>query len=182
MTSGDGVLLETARLQLRRFTPADVDALDRINGDPEVMRYIGDGNPWPRAQTEARIRRMLKAYELYPGLGLWRGDDKVEGRFVGAFALFYVPNTVEVEVGYRLDKSAWGRGYATEGARALVRHGLLELGLERVVGLTHPDNEASKRVLMKAGLHPAGMAHRYGRDLCYFVVERNQAQAARASA
>lgn len=168
----NSILLETERLILRRITLSDLDDMARINGDPDVMRYIGNGSTWTRAQSETRIRRILKVYELFPGLGLWIGEEKVSRRFVGAYALIYIPKTVEVEVGYRLCKSAWGRGLATEGARALVRYGIGELGLNRVVGLTHPKNEPSKNVLMKAGLQPRGMGHYYDKELCYFVAEK----------
>ena len=162
-------LLETERLILRRIKLSDLGDMARINGDPDVMRYIGDGSTWTRVQSEARIRRILQVYELYPGLGLWIGEEKTSRRFVGAYALIYIPKTVEVEVGNRLCKSAWGRGFATEGARALVRYGMVELGLNRVVGLTHPENAPSKNVLMKAGLQPRGMGHYYDKELCYFV-------------
>ena len=169
------VLLETQRLILRRVALTDLDDMTRLNSDPNVMRYIGDGSVWTRAQSEARIRRVLKVYELFSGLGLWIGEEKPARRFVGAYALIYIPKTVEVEVGYRLQKSAWGRGLATEGARALVRYGMFELGLDRVVGLTHPDNEASKQVLMKSGLQPRGMGHYYDKALCYFVARKSAA-------
>ncbi|MEQ1515737.1 MAG: GNAT family N-acetyltransferase, partial [Usitatibacteraceae bacterium] len=139
--------------------------------DPAVMRYIGDGSVWTRAQSEARIQRIQKVYEFFPGLGSWIGEEKSTGKFVGTYALIYIPKTVEVEVGYRLHQSAWGRGLATEGARALVRYGMVELGLDRVVGLTHPGNDASKHVLMKSGLQPRGMGHYYDKQLCYFVAE-----------
>ena len=172
MPRADHILLETERLVLRRITMADLDNMSRINGDAEVMRYIGDGSVWTRAQSEARIRRILTVYQIFPGLGLWIGEEKSTRRFVGAYALIYIPNTVEVEVGYRLQKSAWGRGLATEGARALVRYGMFELGLDRVVGLTHPDNEASKQVLMKTGLQPRGLGRYYDKSLCYFVAEK----------
>ena len=178
MAREDHVLLETERLVLRRITMADLDNMSRINGDAEVMRYIGDGSVWTRAQSEARIRRILTVYEIFPGLGLWIGEEKSTRRFVGAYALIYIPKTVEVEVGYRLEKSAWGRGLATEGARALVRYGMFELGLERVVGLTHPYNQASKRVLMKAGLQPRGMGRYYDKELCYFVAEKSTSSVA----
>ena len=172
MPRKDCILLETERLVLRRITMADLDNMSRINGDAEVMRYIGDGSVWTSAQSEARIRRILTVYQIFPGLGLWIGEEKSTRRFVGAYALVYIPNTVEVEVGYRLQKSAWGRGLATEGARALVRYGMFELGLDRVVGLTHPDNEASRQVLMKTGLQPRGLGCYYEKSLCYFVAEK----------
>jgi [ribosomal protein S5]-alanine N-acetyltransferase len=166
------VLLETERLVLRRVTMADLDDMVRINSNPDVMRYIGDGSVWTRAQSEARIRHILKVYENFPGLGMWIGEEISTRKFVGAYALIYIPRTVEVEVGYRLQKSAWGRGLATEGSRALVRYGMFELGLDRVVGLTHPDNEASKHVLMKSGLQPRGIGHYYDKELCHFVAEK----------
>jgi RimJ/RimL family protein N-acetyltransferase len=78
---------------------------------------------------------------------------------------------VEVEVGYRLLPEAWGRGYATEGARALVAHGFDVLGLYRIIGLAHPDNIASQRVLHNAGLRDAGWGRYYERDLRLFVAE-----------
>ena len=120
-------------------------------------------------------------YEIFPGLGLWMGEEKSSGRFVGAYALIYIPNTVEVEVGYRLHTHAWGRGLATEGARALVRYGMVELGLDRVVGLTHPENDASKHVLMKSGLAPRGTGWYYEKELCYFVAEKSTLAAANSS-
>ncbi len=171
MSHADQALLETERLILRRMSMKDLDKMARLNSDPDVMRHIGDGTVWTRAQSEARIRRILKVYEIFPGLGLWIGEEKVSRKFIGAYALIYIPRTTEVEVGYRLQKSAWGRGFATEGARALVRYGMFELGLDRVVGLTHPDNDASKHVLMKAGLQARGTGRYYEKELCYFVGE-----------
>jgi RimJ/RimL family protein N-acetyltransferase len=168
------ILLETGRLILRRYERDDLDRLDRLNSNAEVMRYIGDGSLRTREQTRAAIGRTQRIYDLFPGLGFWIAEEKPRNKFVGVFALIYIPKTVEVEVGYRLAKPAWGRGLATEGARALVRYGLLELGLDRVVGLTHPANDPSKRVLMKAGLEPRGMGHYYDKELCYFVAEQSR--------
>jgi RimJ/RimL family protein N-acetyltransferase len=129
------------------------------------MRYIGDGSLRDREQTRAGIARAQRIYDLYPGLGFWVAEEKPKRNFVGVFALIYIPKTGEVEVGYRLVKSAWGRGLATAGARALVRYGLFELGLDRVVGLTHQENDPSKQVLMKAGLQPRGTGHYYDKEL-----------------
>jgi len=85
-----------------------------------------------------------------------------------------VPKTVDVEVGYRLLPGAWGSGYATEGTRALVRHGFAGLGLARIIGLTHPENLASQRVLAKAGLRDAGWGRYYGRDLRLFEAAQDE--------
>jgi RimJ/RimL family protein N-acetyltransferase len=154
---------------LREFCADDVDALHRLNSDPRVMRYIGDGSIDTREAAERAVTRSMKYYRNFPGLGVWPAEDREKGVFVGWFCLKYVPETVEIEVGYRLAPEVWGRGYASEGARALVRYGFNALGLDRIIGLTHPDNAASQRVLQKAGLADAGWGRYYGRRLRLFV-------------
>lgn len=161
--------LETPRLGLREAGAGDAEAFHQLDGDASVMRYIADGAVGTREAAAAAVARAMRYYALYPGLGKWVAEERSSGRFVGWFSLNYVPKTVEVEVGYRLLPSAWGRGLATEGARALVRHGFDSLGLYRIIGLTHAENFASQRVLQKAGLRPAGTGRYYDRELRLFV-------------
>jgi ribosomal-protein-alanine N-acetyltransferase len=163
--------LATQRLALREFRAGDAENLYRLNRDPRVMRYIGDGSVATRASAAAVIARTRKHYRNYPGLGVWPAEERANGAFIGWFCLKYIPATVSVEVGYRLVPQAWGRGYATEGARALVRYGFDVLGLYRIIGLTHSDNVASQRVLQKAGLRDAGWGHYYDRDLRLFEAD-----------
>ena len=153
----------TARLVLSEITAEHGHELYELDADPRVMRYIGAGRVRTREDVDEAMRRIPRAYALYPGLGTWRATRRDNGDFVGWFALKYVPGTVEVEVGYRLRHAAWGRGYATEGARELVDYGFDELGLFRIIGITHPENVSSRRVLEKAGLVDAGMGYYYGR-------------------
>jgi RimJ/RimL family protein N-acetyltransferase len=149
------VLLETERLVLRRFTGADVDALCGLDGDPEVMRFITGGRPTPRdVIRDETLPRFLRAYERFEGFGVWAAVERSTGEFVGWFE-FYPPDghgPEEAELGYRLLRSAWGKGYATEGSRALIRRGFTELGVRRVVAETMAVNAASRRVMEKAGL------------------------------
>jgi RimJ/RimL family protein N-acetyltransferase len=161
--------LQTLRLDLREFVAGDLDDEYRLDSDPRVMRYISDGKPSTRDEVAAAIKRMLRVYRLYPGLGTWRASRRDTGAYIGWFTLKYIPQTVEVEVGYRLLHEAWGRGFATEGARELVRYGFENVGLDRIVGLTHRDNAASQRVLTKAGLRPFGWGRYYGRRLRVFA-------------
>ena len=163
--------LDTQRLVLREIGSEDIEALYRLDRDPGVMRYIGDGSIGTREGAAAAVARAIRYYALYPGLGKWRAEERTTGRFIGWFSLNYVPKTVDVEVGYRLLPPAWGQGFATEGARALLRHGFDTLGLYRIIGLTHPDNGASQRVLQKAGLRDAGWGRYYQRNLRVFVAE-----------
>ena len=149
------VYLETERLVLRRFTEADADNLFELEGDPEVMRFLTGGRPTPREviRTET-LPRFLHYYERLEGFGFWAVIEKVTGEFLGWFE-FRPPEgggPGEVELGYRLRRSAWGKGYATEGSRALIRKGFTELGVRRVVAETMAVNTASRRVMKKAGL------------------------------
>lgn len=162
MSSLPAPWLETLRLELREFVTGDRPDLVRLDTDPRVMKYIGDGRLATQAQISAAIERVCRAYALYPGLGNWRASRRDDGKYIGWFSLKYIPNTVEIEVGYRLVPEAWGQGVATEGATELVRYGFDELGLERIIGITHPDNVASQRVLRKAGLRDDGWGRYYG--------------------
>ena len=144
----------------RRFTPADVDLLAALHGDAEVMRHIGD--PEPRAVVESStLPAVLREYEELPaGLGQFAGQAP---DFVGWFSLKPATSVGldpgDVELGYRLLPSCWGRGLATEGARLLVRRAFTELGVERVVATTMAVNMGSRRVLEKAGLRHVRTFH-----------------------
>ena len=148
---------ETARLTLRRFTAADVDDLAALHGHPDVMRRIDDGKPVPRAVVEQEtLPRIVREYrELPDGLGCFAARETSTGLFLGWFSL-RPANSVGLdggtELGYRLMPSVWGRGYATEGAQALVAKAFTNLGVERIVATTMTVNTASRRVLEKAGL------------------------------
>jgi RimJ/RimL family protein N-acetyltransferase len=156
------VFLETERLVLRRFTEADADNLFELDSDPHVMRFLTGGKPTPRdVIRNETLPRFLRYYERSEGLGYWAAIEKSTGAFLGWFE-FRPPEgggPGEVELGYRLRKSAWGRGYATEGSRALIRKGFTELGVRRVVASTMAVNTASRRVMEKAGLTLARTFH-----------------------
>lgn len=147
------VLPETRRLRLRRFTPADLDRLVELDGDPEVMRYLSNGRTTPlRVVRDEVLPRMLADYDRSPGLGRWAAVDRADGTFLGWFALDPSPDRSQAELGYRLRRSAWGRGLATEGSRALIRYGFDQVGLSRIWAQTMAVNNRSRRVLEKAGL------------------------------
>jgi RimJ/RimL family protein N-acetyltransferase len=146
------IVLETDRLTLREFTQADVDNLFELNSDPEVMRYITGGKPTPREEIRDNIIPFhLGCYERSDGLGTWAAQARSTGEFLGWF--HFRPGSGEgVELGYRLHRGAWNKGYATEGSRALIRKGFTDLRVDRVFALTMTVNTASRRVMEKAGL------------------------------
>jgi RimJ/RimL family protein N-acetyltransferase len=149
------VFLETERLVLRRFTEDDIDNLVDLDGDPDVMYFINGGVPTPRDMMQNRILPMfLGYYDRYEGFGFWAAIEKSSGEFLGWFCLRPEENKIpdNLGLGYRLRKSAWGKGYATEGARALIHKAFVELGVQRVFARTYEHNLASRRVMEKAGL------------------------------
>jgi RimJ/RimL family protein N-acetyltransferase len=149
------VLCETERLILRRFGPDDVDLLVELDGDPEVMRYITGGISTSSEEVENEVLpAFLAFYERHEGYGFWAAIEKDSGEFIGWFHLRPVPGgpTDEPELGYRLRRSAWGRGLATEGSRALIDVAFDRLGARRVFAHTMTVHVASRRVMERAGM------------------------------
>lgn len=147
--------LETERMVLCRFTAADVDHLVDLDSDPEVMRFLTGGLPTPREAIQNDILpAFLHSYEPCSGFGVFAAIGKERGEFLGWFSFRPKDGACrdEVSIGYRLRRSIWGQGYATEGVRALIRLGFTELGVQRVVASTYQDNLTSRRVMEKAGL------------------------------
>ena len=147
--------LETDRLRLRRFTDDDVDALVELDSDPEVTRYLTRALPIRDEVANRTIPRIIAYYDEHPGFGTWAAIEKATGAFIGWFHLRPAHENGrddEPELGYRFRLSAWGKGYATEGGRALVDKAFTELGARRVFALTMSVNAGSRRVMEKVGM------------------------------
>ncbi|MBL8156206.1 MAG: GNAT family N-acetyltransferase [Anaerolineae bacterium] len=147
------VILETERLILRQFEKTDAVAMSGVFGDPDVMRF-GPGvqmADW----VSAWIRVLIE--EVYPtrGYGLWAVVEKSQGAFIGYCGLFHFDDLggqPEIEVGYRLARTYWGLGYATEAVCGVRDYAFSKLGITRLVALIDPQNGASIRVAEKAGM------------------------------
>ncbi|UQA96906.1 GNAT family N-acetyltransferase [Streptomyces halobius] len=147
--------LETDRLILRAFTTADTDHLLALDNDPEVVRFINGGRPTSRDVIQERsLPRLVHDYPCLGTRGYWAAQEKSTGAFLGWFEFRPLDehSPAVVELGYRLHQAAWGRGYATEGSRALIHKGFTELGIERVTASTMAVNIRSRRVMEKSGL------------------------------
>lgn len=166
-------MLETERLVLRRFTPADLDELVRLRADPEVMRYIGKQS---REKVEERLEYYISHYEPH-GFGMWAVTLKATGKLIGWCGLIFLDKTPEVEVGYGAAREYWGRGLMTEAAHAALRYGFETAGLERIVAVAMPENTPSRRIMEKLGMRYEKMAHHYGYDLVYYAIGRDEFKA-----
>jgi len=144
--------LETDRLYIRPWTPADRPAFTELTEDPEVMRYVHGGQPYAEDEVDewfTRQARQLAEHDVCMGALI----EKATGRLVGIAGTQPLGTTGNFEIGWWLARDVWGRGYATEAGGAAMRHVLETLGHKRVVAIIDPDNEPSKRVVGRLGMH-----------------------------
>lgn len=149
------IVVETGRLLLRQLTADDADHLFQLDSDPAVMRFLNGGIPTPHTVIESRILPdFLGSYGRFAGFGVWAAIEKTSGDFLGWLSLRPPEGGApeNAALGYRLRRVVWGRGYATEGGRALIRKGFTELGVRRVFATTYEHNLASRRVMEKLGM------------------------------
>lgn len=142
----------TRRLVLRAFTDADREPFAALNADPEVVRHLQ--GPLSRERSEAFVDRIAACWRER-GYGLWAVGLRSSDQFLGYTGLWpadFLPSGPGVEVGWRLARTAWGRGYAPEAAREALRFGFEEVGLPEIVSFTAAGNTASLRVMDKIGL------------------------------
>jgi RimJ/RimL family protein N-acetyltransferase len=155
---GADTVVDTDRLLLRRWRDDDAEAFAAINADSDVMRFIGTGTPLTRAQSDELLARFASEWDER-GFGLWaveaRGDDPDPPLlgFCGLTVPMFLPEVLPaVEVGWRLARHAWGRGIATEAARAALAFGFGELGMREIISIVDPRNDRSLRVCAKLGM------------------------------
>lgn len=172
------IFLETKRLILKQHELADFDNLLALRSDPDVMKYIGDGS----THTEEQVKRFLNTtipYQEKHGIGFCSVFEKESGNFIGQAGLFhlgYADEQPEIEIAHRLHKACWGKGYATELAKALIRWGFDHLSVDKLIAVVDPANVASQKVLKKAELDFRGKRKWYdGRELIWFEIYRNDA-------
>jgi RimJ/RimL family protein N-acetyltransferase len=148
------IYLETSRLRLRDWVESDLEPFTQLNTDEEVMKYF------PKAlsteETTVFYHSILSEFKEC-GFGLYAVEVKENKEFIGFIgfhrALFAADFTPCIEIGWRLKKEAWGKGYATEGAAACLQYGWNELGFRDVYSFTADLNQASKNVMEKIGMN-----------------------------
>jgi ribosomal-protein-alanine N-acetyltransferase len=165
------IILETDRLTLRQFVPADLDDFYRLVTDPDVTRYTGDGGPHTQEEVRRGLEeRVLADYQKH-GFGRWAVVERATGRVIGFAGLKRQPELGEVDLGYRFFKDYWGRGLATEASRPIVQYGFARLQLSRIIGLVAPEHRASARVLEKLGFQCERVAPYRGEETVWYALE-----------
>ncbi len=179
--------LHTERLLLTPYAPTDLDVALQMYTDPEVVKYVYD------VMTEEEIRQEMSNSIKRGGnggIGIWCIADRRTGEKLGDTYLLPMPidkddtdfslvvmgqmPDAEIEIGFFLKRSAWGRGYATEVCKRLLQFAFQEVSLNEVVASVDEDNVASKKVLEKSGLLDRGRTRCYGKDSPIYRITRDE--------
>lgn len=148
-----GPTIETERLLLRRWKDKDLARFAALNADPEVMEHFP--GVLTKEQSDLFVGRIEAQFEEY-GYGLWAVEIKWAHRFIGFCGLavpgFETHFTPAVEIGWRFARDQWGSGFATEAAKAAMGFGFTEVGLDRILSWTIPDNTRSQTVMDRLGM------------------------------
>lgn len=163
--------LRTERLHLRPVRSDDLDAIAALLADPEVVAFIGDGKPRTRQRARVTVANSVRAWDT---LGFGPFCIEATQRFVGVCLLLPIARTgvdatdldargPEIEIGYWLAREAWGKGYATEAAGAVLAWAMSDEGpgLDRIIAVTHTANARSQRVLDRIGMRLIGETDAY---------------------
>lgn len=162
--------LTTSRLTLRPLTLADDVSLHRIMNEPDIMQYFPNTDPPDMERVQRIIANQLNHWQEHH-LGWWAVVPHGQTELIGWNGLQYLPETDEVEVGYLLSQQFWGRGYATEGAKASIQFGFEKFNFGEIIGLTHPENTASQNVLKKCGMLFTSQAEYFGIQVYRFCLK-----------
>jgi Acetyltransferases, including N-acetylases of ribosomal proteins len=164
-------MIKTDRLILRAFTLDDLDSLFSIFSDPDVVRYLGYGTSPSRLETQAILNSYFAHWQKR-GFGRWGLVCKQSGQLIGYCGLRWRDHLDSPEIVYLLAKEFWGKGLATEAARACLRYGFERLGFERIIAVTRPENVASQRVMEKIGMGYEGTTRLDDMDLVVYAIWR----------
>lgn len=147
------VFIETPRLFLRQWRQSDQEPFAGMNSDPEVMHYFPE--PYSRERSNHFFEAIQREFEEH-GYGLYAAEEKASGLFMGYIGFHWAKMDLEfcpcIEIGWRINKNFWNKGFATEGAMACLDFGFNRLGFGRVFSFTAALNIPSERVMQKIGM------------------------------
>ncbi|HAA27054.1 MAG TPA: N-acetyltransferase [Cyanobacteria bacterium UBA8553] len=167
--------IETRRLQLRQFIPDDADDLYRIYNHLDLFQYMSNEKPLLRDQTRLLIYEFIENWQQH-NFGVWAVIEKKHKKLIGHCGFKFLENTKEIQMGYLLLKSHWGRGLGTEAAEAVLKYGFEVAKLKRIVAIAKPENIASLRVMQKVGMKYEKNAYYYNNNVVYYCLTREAYQ------
>ena len=153
------IIARSARLVVRKFAPDDLTALVELHNDPVVMLYINNGQPVPAGDVREELTAWIDECSTSDDFGCWAMNEGATDQFIGwiHFRPGHGVGELEPELGFRLHRSFWGQGFATEASRTVIDRGFARLPIERVYAHTMSVHRASRRVMEKAGMRMVRM-------------------------
>lgn len=171
-------IINTERLTLRPFREDDANAFFELSQDPDVMRYVGDRRV-PTLQESWRAIAGWLGHWAMRGYGQWAIEERASGQLIGRAGIINPVDWPGPEVGYLLGKAWWGRGYATEAARAAMDWGFEQVGFAELLSLIDPANSASISVATRLGETPRGETDLWGNTVLIYGITRAEWEARR---
>lgn len=165
--------IRTDRLYLRQFSKEDLDAYAKIMSNHEVGKWLPKGDGYTRKETRKSLDHILEHWNRL-GFGIWAVVDNEKDVLLGRCGLNMITETSEVEVDFVLARDCWGRGYATEAAKAALEYGFEILKLDRIIALAKPENIASRRVIEKIGMRYIKNAEYWGITCAYYDISKGE--------
>jgi len=168
--------IHTSRLKLRPYAGEDLDALHRIFIDPQVRKYLCDDKIMPREWVAIEIENNTKCFEQH-GFGQWSVFLKEKSELIGfcGFRFFY-DNPPELQLLYGFSPHCWGKGLATEAAKAMIQYGFTEHKFQQIITATNVDNIASVRVIERVGMRFVQRINKAGLDVLYYAISHEEYQ------
>jgi len=149
-------ILETQRLRLRGWQPSDFDAYAQLLADPASARFITrTGQPYNRPQAWAELCFFVGHWQML-GYGMFVVEERLSGSFLGRVGALHPKGWPDYEIAWALSSNARGKGYATEAAKAVIAWSFETIGVDRIISVIHPRNEASQRVATRLGEQRTG--------------------------
>jgi [ribosomal protein S5]-alanine N-acetyltransferase len=168
------MIFETERLIVKPFTANNQEEFFKVNGDPEVMKYIRPAKS--REQADEFLIEVIAYNNDKKNYGRWAVWQKLSGLFVGSFALIPVEGSDKMQLGYALLPSYWGLGYASELTKAGIEYTFTKTNLNKVYGYTEKDNLPSKKVLEKCGFSFNGEKKEENKIILEYVLEKKSSE------
>jgi len=172
-------VIETERLRLRMLRDSDLEDLAALFADPDVMRYVGTGQPADSVEAQKALTSIVAHWNRH-GFGRWAIEDKNTKEFVGYGGLRSLYGTPEVV--YHFARRHWGKGLATEMARASLNFGFNVKGFDRIVAIAKPANTASIHVMEKIGMHFEKQTSYYNIEVVEYAISSEEFKAQKLSA
>ena len=153
---------------VRRYSNSDKENFYSLSGDEDVMRYIRAVQT--KEESEKFLKENIEFYSMYPKMGRWGVEEKLTAKFVGSFAIIFIPGSEKIQLGYSLKKEEWGKGYATELTRAGLKYVFEVMNLPLIYAVTESGNTASQKVLIKAGFEKELIFKEGEKELYRFII------------